>query len=167
LWRTACCKCYPQMWEPLQRYRALDRASRRIFRRAAVLLPLVRWSLRLRGYGKTFTSLQSRAQFQARGTENRTESREEAQVTCRMVRAALRYSLAQYTCLEESLALWYLLRKQRIPACLRIGVRKEKEQFEAHAWVELRGEALNQPEELHRHYAAFEQDFPEPPAEQL
>jgi Transglutaminase-like superfamily len=82
------------------------------------------------------------------------------------VRAALRYSFAQYTCLEESLTLWYLLRKQGIPACLRIGVRKENEQFEAHAWVELHDEALNQPEELHRHYAAFEEDLPEPPAEQ-
>jgi len=87
--------------------------------------------------------------------------------TCRMVRAAIRYSLAQYTCLEESLTLWYLLRTREIPACLRIGVRKENEKFEAHAWVELHGEALNQPEELHRHYAAFDQDLPEPPAGQL
>jgi Transglutaminase-like superfamily len=154
------------MWEPLQRYKALDPASRHVFWRAAILLPLVRWSLRLRGYGKTFTSLQSRAQFQAKGTETPTESREEVQVVCHMVRAALRYSIAQYTCLEESLALWYLLRKQGIPACLRIGVRKQKEQFEAHAWVEHGGEALNQDEAMHRHYAAFEQDFPEPPAEQ-
>jgi hypothetical protein len=154
------------MWEPLQRYRALDPASRRVLRRAAILLPLVRWSLRLRGYGKTFTSLQNRARFQAKAAGTPPESREEVQVACRMVRAALRYSFAQYTCLEESLTLWYLLRKQGISACLRIGVRKENEQFEAHAWVELRGEALNQPEELHRHYAAFEEDLPEPPAEQ-
>jgi hypothetical protein len=137
-----------------------------MFRRAAILLPLVRWSLRLRGYGKTFTSLQKRIQFQAKGTGNLPEVREEVQATCRMVRAALRYSLAQYSCLEESLTLWYLLRKQGIPACLRIGVRKENEKFEAHAWVEHGGEALNQDEAMHRHYAAFEQDFPEPPADQ-
>jgi hypothetical protein len=137
-----------------------------MFRRAALLLPLVRWSLRLRGYGKTFTSLQRRIQFQAKSAETRPEAREEVQVTCRMVRAAVRYSLAQYTCLEESLTLWYLLRKQGIPACLRIGVRKENEKFEAHAWVEYGGEALNQDEAMHRHYAAFEQDLPEPPAEQ-
>jgi hypothetical protein len=137
-----------------------------MFRRAALLLPLVRWSLRLRGYGKTFTSLQRRIRFQAKGTDARPEAREEVQVTCRMVRAAVRYSLAQYTCLEESLTLWYLLRKQGIPACLRIGVRKENEKFEAHAWVEYGGEALNQDEAMHRHYAAFEQDLPEPPAEQ-
>ena len=118
------------MWEPLQRYRALDAVSRRMFRRAAILLPLVRWSLRFRGYGKTFTSLQERVQFQPKGTESRPALREEVQSTCRMVRAALHYSLSQYTCLEESLTLWYLLRKQGIPACLRIGVRKEKEMFE-------------------------------------
>jgi hypothetical protein len=137
-----------------------------MFRRAALLLPLVRWSLRLRGYGKTFTSLQRRIQFQAKGTETQPQEREEVQVTCRMVRAAVRYSLSQYTCLEESLTLWYLLRKQGIPACLRIGVRKENEKFEAHAWVEYGGEALNQDEAMHRHYAAFEEDLPEPPAEQ-
>jgi len=137
-----------------------------MFWRAAILLPMVRWSLRLRGYGKTFNSLQKRAQFPAKVTEISLESRQEVQSTCRMVRAALRYSLAQYTCLEESLTLWYLLRRQGTSACLRIGVRKENEKFEAHAWVEYGGEALNQDEALHRHYAAFEQDFPEPPSEQ-
>jgi Transglutaminase-like superfamily len=136
-----------------------------MFRRAAILLPLVRWSLRLRGYGKTFTSLQKRVSPQAPGVETRPEVREEVQVTCRAVRAAVRYSLAQFTCLEESLTLWYLLRKQGIDACLRIGVRKENERFEAHAWVEHGGEGLNQPEEMHRHYAAFDQDFHEPPVE--
>jgi hypothetical protein len=137
-----------------------------MFWRAAILLPLVRWSLRLRGYGKTFSSLQRRAQFPTKVTEISPESRQEVQSTCRIVRAALRYSLAQYTCLEESLTLWFLLRRQEIPACLRIGVRKENERFEAHAWVEYSGEALNQDEAVHRHYAAFEQDLPEPPSEQ-
>lgn len=137
-----------------------------MFRRAAILLRLLRWSLRVRGYGRTFTSLQRRVQFHSRETGTGLRSHEEVRALCRMVRAALRYSFAQFSCLEESLTLWYLLRKRGIPACLRIGVRKENESFEAHAWVELCGEALNQPEELHRHYAAFEQDFDEPPAEQ-
>lgn len=140
---------------------------RRIFRRAAVLLPVVRWSLRLRGYGRTFASLQNRAKHQTKKTQTRPELQESLQNTCRMVRAALRYSPSQFTCLEESLTLWYLLRKQGIAACLRIGVRKEKEKFEAHAWVEHEGEALNQDEAMHQHYAAFEKDLPEPPVEQL
>jgi len=138
-----------------------------MFWRAAMLLPLVRWSLRLRGYGATFALLQKRIPSQAANLESPPDARDKVQATCRMVRAAMRYSLAEFTCLEESLTLWYLLRKQGIHACLRIGVRKENEKFEAHAWVEQAGEALNQPDEMHRHYAAFEQDLPEPPAEQL
>jgi transglutaminase superfamily protein len=83
-----------------------------------------------------------------------------------MVRAAQRYSIARYTCLEESLTLWHLLQEQGIAARMRIGVRKENGKFEAHAWVECGGEALNQDEAMHRHYAAFEGDLPEIPADQ-
>jgi hypothetical protein len=136
-----------------------------MFRRAAILLPWVRWSVRLRGYGKTLASLQKRIPSPENCVPSQADARDKVQAACRMLRAALRYSFAQYTCLEESLTLWYLLRKQRVAVCLRIGVRKEEEKFEAHAWVEYEGEALNQDEAMHRHYAAFEQDLPEPPAE--
>jgi hypothetical protein len=137
-----------------------------MFWRASILLPWLRWSLRLRGYGKTFASLQKRVPPATKEKDNRPGEREEVRAACGMVIAALRYSFLQYTCLEESLTLWYVLRKEGIPACLRIGVRKENEKLEAHAWVEHRGEALNQDEAMHRHYAAFEQDLQEPPAEQ-
>jgi hypothetical protein len=84
-----------------------------------------------------------------------------------MVRAAQRYSFATYTCLEESLTLWYLLRKQGIATSLRIGVRKENGKFEAHAWVEYGGKALDQDDAMHRHYTAFEQELTELPADRL
>ena len=76
-----------------------------------------------------------------------------------MVRAAARYGFVRATCLEESLTLWHLLRKQGHGAKLRIGVRKRAQKFEAHAWVEHDGTALNQAEQMHRHYAAFESEF--------
>jgi hypothetical protein len=120
----------------------------------------------LRGYAKTFASLQKRVPPASKEAGNRPGEGEKVQSACRMVIAALHYSLLQYTCLEESLTLWYLLREQGIAARLRVGVRKENQKFEAHAWVEHRGEALNQDEAMHRHYAAFEQDLQEPPAEQ-
>jgi len=81
--------------------------------------------------------------------------------TSRMVRAAARWATVGASCLEESLTLWHLLRQQGHAARLRIGVRKTAEKFEAHAWVEHEGVALNQIEELHRHYAAFESEFSE------
>lgn len=77
-------------------------------------------------------------------------------LTVRLVRAAVRHSVGHPTCLEESLALWWLLGRQGIAAELRIGVRKQGEKFEAHAWVEREGTALNEPESLHEHYAAFD-----------
>jgi hypothetical protein len=152
------------MWEPLKRYNALDAEARRIFWRAAVLLPVVRISLRRRGYKKTQEWLERRLEQRA-ASERAGEHKTSIERTCRMVRAAASYGIGISSCLEESLVLWYLLRTEGISACLRIGVRKEKGEFAAHAWVEHEGVALNQKEEMHRHYAAFEQEFT-PQAEQ-
>lgn len=149
------------MWEAFQRYRALDGESQRLFWRAAVLLPWIRVSLRVRGYNPTFAALQSRAA--SRG-ESLGGAKEQVQKTNRMVRSAVRHSVFGVTCLEESLGLWYLLQKQGICSQLRIGVRKAGSKFEAHAWVEYGGEAVNQPEAAHLHYAAFAKEFSEPPA---
>jgi hypothetical protein len=148
------------MWDPVQRYRALDRESQRLFWSAVILLPLVRLSLRLRGYNRTLRSLQKR--LDRPGLE---PIGPDVQKTSRMVRAALRHLPAKFTCLEESLVFWYSLRKQGISTQLRIGVRKTDGKFEAHAWVEHEGLALHQSDQMHRHYAAFDKEFSNPPAE--
>jgi hypothetical protein len=136
-----------------------------LFFRAAALLPFVGMSLRTRGYKKTQTWLQKRLESQNTCALDAGSRRELVHKTCRMVRAAEHYGLARCTCLEESLALWYLLGRQNISSRIRIGVRKQAEKFEAHAWVECEGEALNQSEELHRHYAPFASEFDNLPAE--
>ena len=149
------------MWEPLKRYNALDGEARRIFWRAVALLPMVRISLRSRGYKKTQEWLEWR--LQDGDTPDRAGDHAAGiEKTCRMVRAAAHYGIGNSSCLDESLVLWYLLRRQDVAASLRIGVRKENEEFAAHAWVEHEGVALNQKEELHRHYAAFEREFTPP-----
>ena len=155
------------MWKQLQRYRALDSEARKTFRRAAMLLPVVKASLRLRGFKKTRESLEK---HQSRGSAEPSVSggRLEAVLgISRMVRAATRYGFVRSSCLEESLTLWHLLRKQGYEAKLRIGVRKAAQKFEAHAWVEHNGVALNQAEQMHRHYAAFESEFVEQGGEKL
>ncbi len=152
------------MWKAFQRYRALDPESRKLFRRAVVLMSRATFSLRTRGFSKTKealdTGLPSSQRIHPEGFAEALEK------TCRMVRAAARYSLVRPTCLAESLTLWFLLREQNIPASLRIGVRKSLGNFEAHAWVECDGAALNQPGEQHRHYATFDAAFSEIPEEQ-
>jgi len=142
------------MWERLRRFNALERRARGLFLRAAVLLPLISFSLRLRGFRKTEASLQK--SLSSLNDALDVSARESTNLTVRMVRAAVRHSLGHPTCLEESLALWWLLGRQRIAAELRIGVRKQGDKFEAHAWVEREGAALNEPEALHEHYAAFD-----------
>jgi len=59
-----------------------------------------------------------------------------------------------------------LLGRQGISSHLRIGIRKENEKFEAHAWVERHGAALNEPDEHHHHYAAFDAAFSALPPEE-
>ena len=59
-------------------------------------------------------------------------------------------------CLEQSLVLCWLLRRRGIAADLRIGARKDSDRFEAHAWVELNSQVLNDATAEHRHFVPFE-----------
>src|SRR5262249_8960455 len=108
----------------------------------------------------------TQARLQKSGSAISTVARtEEIATTVRMVRAASRHGFVRASCLEESLTLWWLLAKQGISSNLRIGVRKEAHAFEAHAWVEGGGMALNEPEGRHVHYAAFEPESLRPSSE--
>jgi hypothetical protein len=142
------------MWERLRRFSALERPTRGLFLRAAALLPLISLSLRLRGFRKTQAFLQKLLSLPSHTVKISTSS--SADLTVRMVRAAVRNSPGHPTCLDESLALWWLLGRQGVRSDLRIGVRKDGEKFEAHAWVERDGVALNEPEAEHQHFAAFD-----------
>ena len=157
--------CDPPMWKAFQRYRELDTEARKLFWRAATLLPMVAVSLRVRGFRRTKEGLQRELPRQPVDGGGQGVGPEALQKTCRMVKAGAHYGLGHPTCLEQSLVLWYLLESQGIPARFRIGVRKVDGKFEAHAWVEHEGIALNQAEEVHQHYAAFEGEFADLPEE--
>jgi len=149
-----CSKSSQQMWEQLRRFNALERRARGLFLRAAVLLPLIGFGLRFCGFRKTQALLERFLSSPDRLSE--PAALECTEWTVRMVRAAVRHGVGHPTCLEESLALWWLLGRQGIASELRIGVRKQNQKFEAHAWVERHRTALNEPEALHEHYAAFD-----------
>lgn len=153
------------MWETLQRYRALPADARGLFCRAAFLGPLIGTSLRFRGYRKTRDWLQKRLNRTVIQTLDANESSARLDLACRMVRAAEHYSLYRATCLEQSMLLWYLLQEKGIAATIRIGVRKPAGKFEAHAWIERDGLALNQSDEQHRHYHAFDDQLTNPTSE--
>ena len=146
------------MWERLRRFRALERPAQGLFLRAIVLLPIVAVSLRWRGFRATQAMLKRFLSNRSAGQDS-AEITKRAALTAHMVSVADRSGLVHPSCLAKSLTLWWLLMRQGIAADLRIGIRKENEKMAAHAWVERNGAALNEPEEHHRHYAAFDTEF--------
>ena len=153
------------MWEPVQRFRALAPEARKTFLRAAVLLPAISLSLKLRGFCATQQTLQDlsvASNSASSGNNIREDVADSERITraVRMVNAAARYEWGGFTCLEKSLALWWLLRRDGTASRVRIGARKSAGKLEAHAWVERDGVALNEPLQEHRHYATFDAAFP-------
>lgn len=157
----ACLRLFLPMWKLLQRFSKLDREARGLFLRGVVLLPLIAGSVRVRGFRGAQAMLERflrAADRDSQPAENTTATN--VSRTARMVRAAARYGLVRPTCLEKSLALWWLLGRQGIASSVRIGTRKSAGRLEAHAWVEFEGRALNESAEPHKQYAVFDAAFP-------
>lgn len=153
------------MWERFRRFSALERPAQGLFLRAMVLLPLVALSLRWRGLRATQSSLKLLLS-DSRPEHDPSLVCKDAAVAAHMVNAADLYGLFHPSCLAKSLALRWLLARQGISSQLRIGVRKENQKMEAHAWVERDGVALNEPDEHHHHYSAFDEAFSSLPQEE-
>ena len=141
-------------WNKFQR---LTSRERWLLIQALMLLPITALLLRLVGFSRCQSVLCGLAPSVELPSGNQTEELiRRANVTARMVRAVSWHGLYRGNCLQQSLVLWWLLRRQGIGSDLRIGVRKESGRLEAHAWVELMGITLNEPENIHHRFAAFD-----------
>jgi len=146
------------MWEKLRQFSSLERDAQKLFLRAMVTLPVVALSLRWRGFRATQATLQKSISSGIPELDPELATKH-LTLTAHMVNAADRHGLVHPSCLAKSMALWWLLGRQGISSELRVGIQKENEKFQAHAWVERDGTALNEPEEHHHHYAAFDAAF--------
>ena len=79
-----------------------------------------------------------------------------AQTIAQLEISAARHLFFRTNCLEQSMVLWWLLRRRQIPAELRIGARKQEGQFEAHAWVEYAGAMVADLGVDHLHFSPFD-----------
>jgi hypothetical protein len=141
-------------WRKFQR---LSRVERWVFVQALVLLPLTALALRWLGFKRWLAVLKRLAPREAGPLGGRSGTFDRrAGFIANMVRVAARHGPYPATCLPQSLTLWWLLRRRGIDSDLRIGVRKESSQLEAHAWVEHRGLVLGDGEGLHRGFAPFD-----------
>jgi hypothetical protein len=80
----------------------------------------------------------------------------QARATARSHSVAARHLLIRTNCLEQSTALWFVLRRRGIAAKIRFGARKQAERLEAHAWVECMNVALDEDQGVHVHFRPFE-----------
>jgi hypothetical protein len=69
---------------------------------------------------------------------------------------AARRGWLRANCLQRSLTLWWLLTRRSIPAEVFVGVRNVSGQLEAHAWLEVRGEVINDHADVRTHYVPFD-----------
>jgi hypothetical protein len=144
----------PEKW---RRFRKRPVEERALILRAMVLLPLTGIGLRVFGFQRWKKLIE---QFSLR---TRTPQVAEPAIQLEMADRAVRavrsvelHGLSAPNCLERSMTLWWLLRRDGIAGELHIGARKNGSRLEAHAWVELGGQVLNDSAEVHNHYARFD-----------
>src|ERR1700722_17919472 len=132
------------VWSKWRRFRRLPPFKREIVVCAMVSLPLTEIGLRAMGFRRWKRLIEH---FSLSGPRRRDlESATQLNMAERIARAASSaelHGLGTPNCLERSLTLWWLLRREDIEAELHIGARKSDSRFEAHAWIELRGAVLN------------------------
>lgn len=128
------------------RWRALSWPDKARLLALAALLPVI--DACLRGFGLRRTqALLGLARERATRTPSPAELAEAHQLA-ELAAIAGRRGLWGNTCLRQALAVqWWLLRRG-LPAQLRLGARHDGDTLDAHAWVELDGQALAQHREL-------------------
>lgn len=143
-----------EIWRRFWRLSSFERVA---VLEAAAALAITWVGLRLRGF-RRWKAMAERLALSAKpkSAANGDAQVQAGQDIARMAAAAARYLPFRTNCLEQSLVLWWLLQRRGIAADMRIGVRKEANQFEAHAWVDFEGGVVGGPSEEHLHFVPFE-----------
>jgi Transglutaminase-like superfamily len=127
----------------------LPSASRRFVLRTILILPIAYAGLKLFGLNRLLPRIQ-RLSPDAR--ELPESSLQEIQTYARLFSAVARRCPLPLQCLGRSVALCWLLRQQGIDATVHIGVRKENEALDAHAWVQFGDFVINDTENVAERY---------------
>jgi hypothetical protein len=109
----------------------------------AATLALLRLALRTAGLKRTVAAARRLGGDRA---PIGSDPEELVRTTTRRIAAAAAFFPGRAECLEQSLALFVLLRRRGVPVELRIGVQRYP--FLAHAWVEHEGRPINEREEF-------------------
>lgn len=144
------------MGRRLQGWLALPRTERATLSLMLAGLPLVWLGLLVAGYKRTRALIEKvsrHPQPRDAGAADLLDAERVAQLAA----VAGIHGLVRATCLPRALAVYGVLRRRGLQPELKLGVRRKDQEIEAHAWVELEGQPLAQP---NLDYAPFG----EPPA---
>ena len=126
---------------------------------AMILLPIVRLSLNLFGFKKTYNRILNSYINDQSQADLDSSQLHEAQTVARMIDIASAHGLYQANCLTRSLLLMLALKKRNIPCRLMIGANEQKNikknDFEAHAWIESGGNVLNDQSNISTRFKVF------------
>jgi Transglutaminase-like superfamily len=106
--------------------------------RCGIAISLLKAALAIRGFEWTVNWIRRRTELMPSVQINNQE--EVLAIEYAVAMAGALY-LGRALCLEQSLVLYYFLRRRGVPASFRMGVSGVP--FAAHAWVEYKGEPLN------------------------
>ena len=155
-----------------RKLRRLSANERRLLAQALVLLPLTfcgvyalgvsRWQrflMRLASFGTTSNRSSNRTSaLRSHLISEDARASEQAKAIARAVKIAAERGLFHANCLQETLVLWCLLRRNHIESEIRFGARKHEGRVQAHAWVELNGVALNEASDVCLHFSPLAGD---------
>lgn len=136
----------------LRQFRALPASERRLLLLLMVLQPAISVALRLRGYRRTHRWLHQRSRHPLPHAASSSELAAAERVATLAAIAGRRGPVAT-SCLRQSLALFWLLRRRGLQPEIKFGVDRIGATADMHAWVELEGVPLAQPRLRH---AAFQ-----------
>ena len=142
--------------EKWRRFRKRSSEERGMILRAMLMLPLVEIGLRTLGFCRLKEKIERLPIRELSSASQTTSSSQKKLHILRAVRSAELHGFSTPNCLERSLTLWWMLRRAGIASELRIGARKSDSRFEAHAWIEVDGQVLNDTPEVHAHYSRFD-----------
>ena len=123
-------------------WRSLTWSDRGQLLRITVALQLIHGALGLFGYQRTHKWLNRHSRHVAAHAASATDLRL-AHRLAELTAIAGRHGPLSVTCLRQSLLLYWLLRRRGLQPDLRLGVRKQAEALDAHAWIELDGQPLS------------------------
>ncbi len=120
---------------------------------ATFTLPMIALSLKLSGFKQTKNRISRFIPPGMVDVSTREDDLSRVKLISHAVSIAGNHGLFKANCLKQSLLLWWLLARRGIASELKLGTQKSPQKtFNAHAWVEYKGEALGNSSGFHHQF---------------